>query len=111
MTVSKAPGCRDPACNDLAKLFKGLAFLVGEGSEDEQEGFTKTVIPTETGHIPLLFSFHLFNVARQTGGRRRTFYFTVCPHSKPARRSGIKSSHSVWSEREKERRSCDNVRR
>lgn len=33
-----------------------------EGSEEERDGFMKNVIiPTETGHIPLLLYFHLSN--------------------------------------------------
>lgn len=59
-----------------------------EGSKEEQEGFTKTVIPTETGHIPLLFSFHLYNVARQTEDSEGQPYSTV--------RSSLKACASIW---------------
>lgn len=62
----------------------------------------KSVIPTKTGHIPLLLYFHLFNVLH---GRRKEdeghLIVLYTRHLKSARRSGVYDSHSLWSEGER----------
>lgn len=61
----------------------------------------KSVIPTKTGHIPLLLYFHLSNVWH---GRRKEdegrFDCTVYSSPKSGRLSGVYDSHSLWSEGE-----------
>lgn len=61
----------------------------------------KSVIPTKTGHIPLLLYFHLFNVLH--GGRKEDkgrLIVLYTRHLKSARQSGVYDSHSLWSEGE-----------
>ena len=73
----------------------------------------KTVIPTKTGHIPLLVYFHLFNVSH---GRLKEdeecLTVLYARHSKSARQLGSQDSHSFWSEgEEREKRLGVVVRR